>query len=122
MKDPDFFLASTDYYNVAMPRRVWCLKRMSGAGRDDLLLARIDPPIVDSDAQNVDIVLLATRHNGASLFPVSKWPVSVHVLRPTVNNVQDRDNLQKGEFRSIAWAEIYKTDEDAQRNRLEGRK
>jgi hypothetical protein len=124
MKDPDFYLASTDSYNVEMPRRVWRLKRMSGPGRDDLLLARIDPPIVDqehgSDAQNVETVLLATRHKGASLFPIIQWPVFVHVLRATINNVEDRDSLQKGEFRNIAWAELYKTEEDAHKKSLRG--
>src|ERR1700736_4651192 len=99
VKDPDFYLASTDYYNVGMPRRVWCLKRMSGPGRDDLLLARIDPPIIDqkpgSDAQHIDFVLLATRHEDASRFPVTKWPVFVHARRPTINNGEDRDGLQE---------------------------
>ena len=117
MKDPDFYLASTDYYNLETPRRVWRLKRMSGAGREDLSLARIDPPIIDaeygSDAENIDIVLLATRHRGASLFPVAEWPVFVHVLRPMIKNVEHRDNLQTSEVRNIAWAEPYKTEEDA---------
>ena len=122
MKDPDFYLASTDYYNLESPRRVWRLKRLSGVGRDDLLLVRIDPPIIDqgygSDAQSVNTVLLATRHEGASLFPVAQWPVFVHVLRPTIGNVEDRDSLQKGEFRNIAWAELYKTEEDARKKSL----
>jgi len=47
MKDPDFYLASTDYYNLETARRVWGLKRMSGLGRDDSSLARIDPPIIE---------------------------------------------------------------------------
>jgi hypothetical protein len=63
MKDPDFYLASTDYYNVKLPRRVWRLKRMSGGGRDDLLLARIALPIIEQkhgpDTESIEIVLLA---------------------------------------------------------------
>jgi hypothetical protein len=116
MKDPDFYLASKDYYNLETPRQGWRLKRMSGLGRDDLLLARIDPPIIDgfgSDTHSIDTVLLATRHEGASLFPVAQWPVLVHVIRPTIDNVADRDSVQKGEFRNIAWAELYKSEEDA---------
>jgi hypothetical protein len=105
MKYPDFYLASTDYYNVETPRRVWCLKRMSGAGRDDLLLAKIDPPIVyegyGSNAHSTDIVLFATRRMGASLFPVTYWPVSVHILRPLINNVEGCDSLLKSELENI---------------------
>jgi hypothetical protein len=118
MRDPDFYLASTDYYNLESPRRVWQLKRMAGLGRDDLLLVRIDPPIIDgfgSDAESIDTVVLATRHEGGTLFPVAQWPVFVYVLRPTIDNVEDRDTLRKGEFRNVAWAELYKTEEDARR-------
>jgi len=71
-----------------------------------------------SDAQNIDIVLLATRHKGASLFPITQWPVSVHVLHSLINNLEDRDSLQKGEFRNIAWAELYKTEGDARKKSL----
>lgn len=121
MKEPDFYLSSTDYCNVAMPRRVWCLKRMSGLGRNDLLLARVDPPIMDdpNDAgrRSINIVVLATRHVGSSLFPVRPWPVSVHVLHPLIDNVEARDKLTKDEVRNIAWAELYKTEEEAQRKR-----
>jgi hypothetical protein len=122
MKEPDFYLSSADYYNVAMPRRVWCLKRMSGLGRDDLLLARVDPPItddaIDVHRRNIDIVVLATRHVGTSLFPLRPCPVSVYVLHPLIDNVEARDELKREEVRNIAWAELYKTEEEAQRMRL----
>lgn len=124
MKDPDFYLASTDYYNVAMPRRVWCLKRLSGLRRDDLMLVRVDPPIMDgaddAEKRSIDIVVLATRHTGTSLFPVTRFPISVHVLHPLIDNVEARDKLKKDEVRNIAWAELYKTEEEAQRKQLPG--
>jgi hypothetical protein len=118
MKDPDFYLASTDSYTLENPRGVWQLKRMSGLGRDDLLLVKIDPPMIDgfgSDAESIDTVVLATRHQGGSLFPITRWPVSVYVLRLTIDNVEDCDSLQKGEFRNIAWAELYQSEQDALR-------
>ena len=121
MKDPDFYLASADSYNLETLRRVWQIKRMSGLGRDDSLLVRIDPPIIDgfgSDAESIDTVVLATRHEDSSLFPVAQWPVFVYVLRPTIDNMEDRDSVQKGEFRNIAWAELYKTEEDARKKSL----
>jgi len=122
MKDTDFYLASADSYNLEIPRRGWQLKRMSGLGRDDLLV-RIDPPVIDgfgSDAEIIDTVVLAIKHEGGSLFPVTHWPASVHVLRPTIDNVEDRDMLQMGEFRNIAWAELYRTEQDARKRSLKG--
>jgi hypothetical protein len=118
MKDPDFYLASSDSYNLAISRRVWGVKRMSIPKRNDVLLARIDPPISNREHggnySNIDLVLLVTRHKGTSLFPVSEWPLSVYVVRPLVN-VEDRDSLNLDEFENIAWAALYRTEQDVQR-------
>ena len=118
MTEPDFYLASTDYYNLEKPRRVWRIKRMSIPNRDDLLLVKVDPPIVGEGlvGSSVDHVLLAARHKGASLFPISEWPTSVHVIRPSISNFAVRSNLSDGEFESIAWAEVYQSEEQARRN------
>lgn len=92
---------------------------MSISERDDLLLVKISPPVIaerhGSRVHNVDTVLLATRHKGGSLFPIIEWPVSVHVIRPLIDDVERRDKLESGEFENIAWAEVYKSEDDAQR-------
>jgi len=48
-----------------------------------------------------------------TLFPVSEWPVFVHVARPLSVNPELRDTLREDEFETIAWAELYRTEEDA---------
>lgn len=117
MRDPDFYLASTEGYGLDEPRRCWRIKRLATAGRDDLLLIRIDPPLVGQKyclgARDLDTVVVATRHRGASLFPIQKWPVYVHVARPVVDHPELRDSLLPEEFESIAWAELYRTEDDA---------
>jgi len=122
MNDPDFYLASSEGYegdDMWKPRRGWRITRMPTPGRDDFLLARIDPPVIGQEyglgSHNIDLVLLATRHKGASLFPITEWPVFVHVACPLINNVESRDNLQNEEFQNIAWAELYRTEDDARR-------
>lgn len=117
MAEPDFYLASSDSYILEKPRRVWSIKRMSIPSRDDLLLVRITPP-VRSEAcgpkeQDIDIVLLATRRKGASLFPIREWPVAVYVIRPLIDDIAKRDKLNYGEFENMAWAEVYKSEDDA---------
>jgi hypothetical protein len=62
-------------------------------------------------------VILATRHAGASLFPIRRWPVFVHVIRPLVP-VEGRDALHDDEMESIAWAEVYRTEDAARRKAL----
>lgn len=117
MASPDFYLSSSDTYGLEIARRVRGIKRISIGQRDDALLAEIDSPIAawTSKESNTSIVILATKHKGCSLFPVSGWPLSVHVAKPLVENVQGRDHLELTEVRTIAWAELYETEQDARR-------
>lgn len=117
MSDPDFYLASSEGYDLESPRRAWRVKRLSTEGRDDLLLLKVDPPLPGQKyglgSHDVDMVLVATRHRGSSLFPINEWPTFVHVARPLVEHPELRDYLGSDEFESIAWAELYRTESDA---------
>lgn len=116
-KPPDFFLASSEGYDMATPRRCWSIKRLATPKRNDLLLVRIDPPLIGQKyglgGRDIDEVIVATRHQGDSLFPVKQWPAFVHVARPLIENPAERDQLDDAELESIAWAELYRSEEDA---------
>lgn len=121
---PDFYLASSDVTpdsDLARPRRCWRLRRLATDTRDDLLLVRIAPPLPGQafglGDREIDQLLLAARHKGFSLFPISTWPVYVHVARPLVDDIEFRDKLNTRELHSFAWAELYPTEEAA---RLKG--
>jgi hypothetical protein len=108
MTDPDFYLASAEgYHELEEPRRGWRIKRVRTANRDDLLLIRIDPPLIGQryglGDRDIDYVLVAPRASGQSLFPINNWPVFVHIARPLIDNPELRDNLHDDEFKSIAW-------------------
>jgi hypothetical protein len=109
-------MASTEGYGLEKPRRCAAIKRLGGDRRDDYLLVRIDPPLVGQDFglgdRDVDEVIIATRHEGDSLFPVERWPVYVHVARLLVPST-GRDTIHADEMESIAWAELYLTEEEA---------
>ena len=111
MASPDYYLSSTDTYGLEAPRRVRGIKRIAMGQRDDALLAEIDPPIAawTSKESNTSIVILATRHKECSLFPVSEWPLSVHVTKPLVKNVRGPDHMELTEVQTIAWAELYES-------------
>jgi len=120
--DPDFYMSSTESYDLQEPRRCWKLHRVTTPNRDDFLLVSIDPPIIGQQFglgdQDVYLVLLATRHKGETLFPVSQWPVFVHVVRPLVDEPLSCTHLENDQFESYAWAEIYLTEKDARMNIL----
>jgi hypothetical protein len=118
LKTPDFYLASSEGYGLEDPRRCWRLRRISSLTRDDLLLVQIDPPLPGQKyglgEHDLDIVLIATRHEKASLFPVTEWPVFVHVARLLSELPQEPRRLREDEFESIGWAELYPSEEAAQ--------
>ena len=117
MSEPDFYLSSSEGYGLEIPRRCWRVRRISTDSRDDLLLLKIDPPLIGQKyglgSHDIDLILVATRYDGSSLFPINEWPVFVHVIRSLIDNPEQRNKLSHGEFESIAWAEIYRTEEDA---------
>jgi hypothetical protein len=120
MPPPDFFLASTEGYSLSIPRACWQIKRLTTIKRDDILLVRIDPPLPGAlyglNRGRDDVVIIAPYFQGTSLFPVSKWPLAVHVGHVFVENAETRDRLEDGEFKSVALGEIYRTEDDARRS------
>jgi len=117
LRQPDFYLASSEGYGMREPRRCFRIKRLAGDERDDLLLIRVDPPFVGQwyglGGQNIHQVILATRFAGDSLFPVVQWPVFVHVARALVPDPVTRSILHQDELDEIGWGEVYATDADA---------
>lgn len=119
MDIPDFFLASSEGYHLEKPRGCKRVKRLRSDNRDDLLLVRIAPPLIGQiygiGGQDIDALLIATRHRGDSLFPIKEWPVFVHVARLLVDNPEDRETIHDNEFELIAWAELYPTEDAAKK-------
>jgi hypothetical protein len=116
MEATSFFLASSEGYGMEAPRRCVAIKRLHGERRDDYLLVSIDPPLVGQafgmGDRDIDHVIVATRHKGESLFPIKRWPVYVHVARLLVP-FEGQDRVRSDELESIAWAELYDTEEVA---------
>jgi hypothetical protein len=119
----DFYLTSSEGYDYLArpPRRCRAIKRLRGDARDDYLLIRIDPPlngqIFGLGEHDIDQVIVATRHRGASLFPITQWPVFVHVARLLVP-YEGQDVVRSDELDPIAWAELYATEEAARTRAL----
>lgn len=118
---PDFYIASTEGYELEEPHLCWAVRRMATEERNDLLLIKIAPPLVGQKYglgdRDVDLVLIAPRHQGGSLFPINEWPLYVHVARPLVD-LEGRDVLRSDEMEAIAWAELYRTEEEARLKRV----
>lgn len=114
--EPDFFLASCESHQLENPRRCKVIRSVKTQSRDDLQLIQVDPPIVGQNyglgACDIDIVLIAARYREDSVLTVEKWPVFVHVARLLVD-AEACDVLGEEDYESIAWAELYETENDA---------
>jgi len=124
--EPDFYLSSTESHSFEEPRRCWRLKRLRYGDRDDLLLVSVEPVIIGQKyglgGRDIDTVVLAPRHLGVSLFPISEWPVYVHVARVLVEAPNLDAALRLEDLQLIAWAELYETEEDARSARDRARR
>ncbi|MDC0358637.1 hypothetical protein OAO01_07460 [Oligoflexia bacterium] len=115
-KKPDFYLSSSEGYGLEVPRACYRQKRIGGRNGDDYLSVHIEPPICGQrfglGDKDLSDVILATRHDGTSLFPVSEWPLYIHVAR-LLHDVADKSELTENDLELIGWAEIYRTKQEA---------
>jgi hypothetical protein len=115
--EPDFYLTSSEGYGLETPRA--CFRRASLAGRavDGYLLVEVDPPLdgvhYGRPSENISLLVLATRHAGQSLFPISEWPLYVHVAMPT-RDISGTDTLNATDLEHVGWGELYRTKQDAE--------
>jgi hypothetical protein len=113
----DFFIASSEGYGMSEPRACYSLRRLRTESRDDLLLIRIEPPLIGQQygmgGRDVDTVFVAPRHKGTSLFPPHHWPIYVHVGRLLGSPDNPPDPLHRTDYEEIAWAELYETEATA---------
>jgi SseB protein C-terminal domain len=121
MRDPDFYMSSTESIALRDVRRCWRLKRLrSSAYGNDLLLTRIDPPIDEecnsSPRQDRDVVILTPGHMGEVLFPISTFPerpIKVYVIRSSASRFEDSDSVPDRDLQIAHWAELYPSEVEA---------
>lgn len=117
MMTPDFYLASTEGYDLEKPRKCWIIKRLKTIDRNDLLLIHIEPPLMGQKyglgGRDIDCVIVVTRHKRDSLFSDTSWPVDAHIARLLIHLPDDKLELESSDFELIAWAELYKAEKDA---------
>lgn len=109
--NPDFYLVSSEGYGLESPRKCWCLRPLELMTRDDILLVKIDPPIIYRNPIAGELVIkqvvLAARHKGYSINSIQEWPFYVHVARLKRPDVPADGRLNSEDVETIAWAELY---------------
>jgi hypothetical protein len=66
------------------------------------MLVAIEPPVIGQTyglgSEDIYHLLLATRWEGQTLWPISHWPTHVYVLRPLDKSVINQPEIDKGFF------------------------
>jgi hypothetical protein len=110
---PDFYLASGEGYALEEVRACYKEKRLMNGHPDGYMLCEIDPPIVGQSyglgGQDIERIIIASRHAGYSLFAIKGWPAYVHVARLIHNIPDDKFAIAENHIESIGWAEVYES-------------
>jgi hypothetical protein len=118
---PDFYLVSDDYVSLREPRACSVRQQLQSVGGVILLVVRTEPVILldtpgHTCTMELEEVVLAPRHVGHPLQPVREWPVFVRVARLR-RPPADSNAVTESDLDVFAWAEIYRTSEDATNRR-----
>jgi hypothetical protein len=106
-----FFLsAAGESIELAKPRECREVKRMRDAVRTDYMLISMEPPYRDAQRigyRDVYKLVIATRFEGYSLYPITSWPCHVSVFLIADENVGTTLEIESGQIRNVAWAVLF---------------
>jgi len=118
-KTPDFFLSAAGEVrgDLAIPRACWMKARLRDDARDDHMLIQIEPPVIGQTyglgGQNIVDLIISTRHQGSSLFPITEWPSYIYIARMLDGTIAKTLFFTKDQIEIIAWGMLFRTLEEA---------
>ncbi len=104
----NFYLASTELREPYEPRRCRIVKRLRSELRDDLALVEVEPSLpshVYNTNEDVRWLILASRHQGYSLFPISEWPMAVYICQ-LKGQKEPSDMIASENLLILDWGEV----------------
>jgi hypothetical protein len=71
---------------------------------------KIDPPLLGQlfGMDDIDRLLISSKWTETSLYPVSRWPLPVYVMRIIDESILRAGSFRKDQVELIAWGMIYK--------------
>src|SRR2546429_2573950 len=110
--EPDFFLcARGESRALSEPRACWARARLQDDIRDDYMLVEIQPPLIGQKyglgGDDINQLVLATRHAGRSLYPISEWPSYVYVFRILDYSLITQSTFTANQVEMLTWGMIF---------------
>ena len=117
MNDATYFLTSAgEHEGIRSPRACRPIARCHDGVRDDYMAVEVTPPVEGLRfglQEDIRHLLLSSRLEGASLYPIHLWPIPVYVAQ-----ILDPALLRGGRFTAnqvklVAWGMLFKSEFDA---------
>ncbi len=115
---PEFFLSTAGEYGpLAAPRACWQRARLRDDVRDDQMLIEIDPALDGQrfglGGKDVKHLIICSRHDGQTLYPITEWPSYVYVARVVDDAVCKTLTFKREQVELIAWGMLFRTLDEA---------
>lgn len=122
MAETRYYLSSLDSVRFSIVRTCIVLESVRFDTEEDALVASIDPPVVGQDfgrAEDIDVVLLAARHEGQTVDPVSEFPCFVHIaIAKDPATAALTTPVHASDLNTSGWGELYRSADDAALHRF----
>lgn len=108
----DYHLVSTELREPYEPRACRIVRRLRSERRDDLALLEVEPPLsrnVHGTDEDVRRLILVSRLQGTSLFPVSEWPLAVYFCWLKGADEIETDTVASDNLEILDWGEVLQT-------------
>jgi hypothetical protein len=114
-----YYLSSLESVRFGKARKCTFVKRMRFDTGKECALVKLAPPVAGQPwglAKDLEAFVLAARHAGKGLFPISEFPCFVHIARLLSDDVMEKDVVAASELETVAWGELYRSREDAEKH------
>lgn len=117
-----YYLSSLESVKFGVTRECVFVKRLQFRTGKECALVKVSPALLGQSygfTEDFELLIIANRHEGESLFPITSFPCFVFIVRPLVENIIERDQIDNGEVEILAWGELYRTKHDAENHVFE---
>jgi hypothetical protein len=102
-------LVSTELREPYEPRSCEIVRQLASELRDDLALVKISPSLPKETydtANDINELILATRLEGQTLFPISELPVTVYICQSKVPIDLNSNTIDSEQLSILDWGEL----------------
>lgn len=115
-KELVYYLSSLESIRFEKVRECRLVKKLTFDTGKNCALVKLDPPVLGQPwgvPGDLDFFIIATRHKGAELFPISEFPCFVHIARLLKDEAMQKSVIVASDLETVAWGELYRTYSDA---------